>query len=396
MTQKTRTRRWCTLLVCVACAFVGVPPTSAQSVTDLIQDTVSTPRDTGGADAAPNNAGTDTETNPARPPSSGSTDAGDAGESGDFSFAPDGDLDLSEDLKNLNFGKLAADIWHFRVFTTGGETITVGKIVIAILVLLVGLWIAKRLARIARGRLGKVKRIDLNAAALLSRLLYYLLAVVVAFVALDIAGIPLTIFTVLGGAVAIGIGFGIQTLFNNLISSLIIMVERPIRLGDIVIVDEHEGKIEEIGNRCTRLRRSDGIDVLIPNSYFLEQPVTNWTLLDNDVRGKVAVGVAYGSDTELVRKLIMEATKEHKRIKDTPEPVVLFLEFGDNALHFEVWFWVTVFRPIELRTVESDLRFRIDALCREHEVVIAFPQRDVHLDTMSPLEVRVVEKPAND
>ncbi len=339
-------------------------------------------------DAPGDSAPIDAATQPATEDDASASDNS-AVSDGEFSLALDNELNLTEDIQNLEFGKLASDIWRFRVFTTGGEVITVGKIVIALLVLLIGLWIAKRVARIARGRLGKVRRIDLNAAALLSRLLFYLLAVVVAFVALDIAGIPLTIFTVLGGAIAIGIGFGIQSLFNNLISSLIIMVERPIRLGDIVIVDDHEGKIEDIGNRCTRLRRSDGIDVLIPNSYFLEQPVINWTLLDNDVRGKVAVGVAYGSDTELVRTLILDATQEHPEIKDAPEPVVLFQEFGDNALHFEVWFWVTVTRPLALRRVESDLRFRIDALCREHDVVIAFPQRDVHVDTLNPLQVEV-------
>ncbi len=304
--------------------------------------------------------------------------------------ALDNQLAITEDLKNLDFAKLAGDIWKFKVFDTGGEVITVGKMLIALLVLLVGLWLAKRLSQGARRRLGKLKKIDINAAAVLARLLYYLLALVVAFVALDIAGIPLTIFAVLGGAVAIGVGFGIQNLCNNLISSLILMVERPIRLGDIVVVGEHAGKIEDVGNRCTRLRRFDGVDVLIPNSYFLEQPVINWTLLDNDVRGKVSIGVAYGSDTQKVRQLILDATAEHSDIKNTPAPVVLFQEFGDNALTFEVWFWVTLDRPLKLKTTESDLRFRIDALCREQGVEISFPQRDVHLDTLKPLQIEMM------
>lgn len=308
----------------------------------------------------------------------------------EFAFAPSADIDLAEDLAALNFAKLATDIWNFQIFAVNGEAITVGKLVIALLVLLIGLWVAKRISRVFRLRLGRLKRIDLNAAAVLSRLLYYLLALLVAFVAMDLAGIPLTVFTVLGGAIAIGIGFGVQNLFNNLISSLILMVERPIRLGDIVVVDEHEGKIEDIGNRCTRLRRSDGVDILIPNSYFLEQAVINWTLLDNDVRGKVAVGVAYGSDTAMTRDLILKATHEHGRIKDSPEAVVLFQEFGDNSLNFEVWFWVTIRRPLELRQIESDLRFRIDGLFREAGIEIAFPQRDVHLDVVNPVKIQQI------
>jgi len=204
---------------------------------------------------------------------------------------------------------------------------------------------------------------------------------------------PITVFTVLGGAVAIGIGFGAQNLFNNLISSFIIMVERPIRIGDIIEVgDVDEGRVEEIGNRCTRVRRSDGMDVLIPNSHFLENPVVNWTLFDIHVRGSVEVGVAYGSDTKQVTDLIMACASDNPKVLGSPAPIVLFEDFGDNALAFRLMFWADITAPMQLRVICSELRYAIDASFREAEISISFPQRDVHLDTLKPLEVRMVEK----
>ena len=300
-------------------------------------------------------------------------------------------IEVASDLKNFDWLELLHDIWTAQLFHVGGTPIRLNQIVVALLVILIGLWLAKRLSgRIAR-RLGKHEKIDPNLAAAVQKVTFYFIAIVTFFIALPIAGIPMTIFTVLGSAAAIGIGFGAQNLFSNLISGLILMFERPIRLGDIVEVGEHTGKIENIGNRCTCLRRFDGIDVLVPNSSLLEDPVVNWTLRDKDIRGRVTVGVAYGSPVGTVRELIARAVEEHGNILEQPQPEVLFQDFGDNALGFEVFFWVVVNRPIDLRRIESDVRYKIDKLFREADISIAFPQRDLHLDTLRPLEVRMVD-----
>ncbi len=206
---------------------------------------------------------------------------------------------------------------------------------------------------------------------------------------MPIAGIPITIFTVLGGAVAIGIGFGAQNLFNNLISGLILMVERPIRIGDIVELAGAEGRVADIGNRCVRIRRSDGIDVLVPNSHFLEQDVVNWTLNDSDIRGSLSIGVAYGSDIKKVKELMLKAAKEHPKIIQNLEILVLFDDFGDNSLLFNLLFWTKVTRPMDLRRIQSEIRFTLDATFKEAGISISFPQRDVHLDTLTPLEIRL-------
>jgi small-conductance mechanosensitive channel len=279
-------------------------------------------------------------------------------------------------------------IWNAELFSASGSPIKLNQIVLALLIILIGVWVSKRISRLVQARLSRIQRIDSHAAGVIQSIVFNTLVVIIVLAAMPIAGIPTTIFTVLGGAVAIGVGFGAQNLFNNLISGLIIMIERPIRLGDIVEVGDHEGIIEAINNRCTYIRRSDGVDLLVPNSHFLEQPVVNWTLSDRDVRGSVSV--AYGSPTDLVAKLLRQCLDEHSKVHERPEPVVLFTEFGDNALVFEAYFWAKIAKPMDLKRIQSDIRFRFDELSREANIVIAFPQRDVHLDTLRPLEVRVL------
>ncbi|MEM8737876.1 MAG: mechanosensitive ion channel domain-containing protein [Planctomycetota bacterium] len=303
-------------------------------------------------------------------------------------------LSLREDLGRFNWLGAGRDIWYAELFHAGGNPIRLNQLVIALLVIAIGLWVSRQVAQRVGRRVSKVKRVDANFAAAIQKIVFYALCVVVFFTALPIAGIPMAIFTVLGGGVALGIGLGAQNLFNNLISGLILMFERPIRLGDIVVAGEQEGRVEDIGNRCTRIRRFDGIDVLVPNSSLLQQPVVNWTLKDANIRGSVTVGVAYGSPVEQVRDLIGKAAAEHPRILREPPPEVLFTDFADNTLNFEVYFWANVTRPLDLRRIQSDLRFHIDQLFHEAGIVIAFPQRDVHLDTLRPLEVRMLQSPA--
>lgn len=297
-----------------------------------------------------------------------------------------------ESLWDKPLPEIVRSIWEMQLFNAGDTAIHLNQIVIALLLVLVGFWVSRRIASTVGSRLIRFKRIDKNAAAAIQKIIFYTLVIVIVLVALPIAGIPITIFTVLGGAVAIGVGFGAQALFNNLISGLIIMTEQPIRLGDIVEVNDHQGRVESIGNRCTRIRRFDGIDVLVPNSHFLENPVVNWTLYDADIRGDVLVGVAYGSPTKQVCEIIERAVREQAKVKKEKEVNVLFEEFGDNALHFRVFFWTDIDRPMDMRHLQSDIRYRIDELCREMEITIAFPQRDVHLDSLKPVEVRLVDR----
>ena len=169
----------------------------------------------------------------------------------------------------------------------------------------------------------------------------------------------------------------------------IIMGERPISIGDLIELDGVVGKVEEIGARCTKVRTGENIHILVPNSGFLEKNITNWTLSDQKIRAHVSVGVVYGSPVEEVNALLIRAVSENPSVLKPPDPFVLFNDFGDNALIFAVHFWISIRRIIERRLIESTVRFRIDELFREAGIVIAFPQRDVHLDTQRPLEVTI-------
>lgn len=280
--------------------------------------------------------------------------------------------------------------WHAELFKAGDTSITLNQLIIALLVVAFGVALSRRVTLLVQSRLIRVQRIDTHAAQLIQKLMFWTLVGIVVLVALPIAGIPITIFTVLSGAVAIGVGLGTQNLFHNLISGLTIMLEKPIRIGDVVQVGDHTGRIETIGNRVTRIRRFDGIDVLIPNSHFLDAPVVNWTLVDDCVEGCVTVGVAYGSPTEQVAKLLQSAARAHPEVLKDREVLVLFKDFGADALTFAVEFWTRITEPDDLERVCSEVRFKIDALCREANICMAFPQRDVHLDSIRPLEVKLV------
>jgi small-conductance mechanosensitive channel len=201
----------------------------------------------------------------------------------------------------------------------------------------------------------------------------------------------------ISGAVAIGVGFGAQNIINNVISGWILMSERPVRIGDFIELDDtNRGVVETIGNRSTRIRRIDGVHMLVPNSQLLERTVVNWTLVDRKFRTSVRVGVVYGSPVRLMEELLQQAVRERKEVLTDPEPIVVFEDFGDNALIFDTFFWCESSGEKELRVIRSDIRFRIDELCRENDIVIAFPQRDVHLYAKTPIEVRTLAASASD
>ncbi|HEY5655522.1 MAG TPA: mechanosensitive ion channel domain-containing protein [Woeseiaceae bacterium] len=283
-------------------------------------------------------------------------------------------------------------IWRYPLVNLNdGGSIFVSQIVLVLFVLLLGYIAGKVADRLITRRLNATD-VGPDAVSAIRRIVYYSILLVVLMTALSLLRIPLTAFAFISGAVAIGVGFGAQNIINNFISGWILMLERPIRIGDFVEVDGAHGVIEKVGNRSTRIRRTDGVHILVPNSQLLEQKVVNWTLVDRDIRNTVRVGVAYGSPVRRVAELIRQAIDENESCKTEPAPVVIFEDFGDNALIFDAYFWSEVFSEKELRLIRSELRFRIEELFNEAGIVIAFPQRDVHLDSARPIEVRLLEK----
>lgn len=287
-------------------------------------------------------------------------------------------------------------IWNTPIFTVGDkESIEVGQLVLVLVVLVVGYLVSRLVESLIRRRLANT-HLKPDAAYALQRVSFYVLLVVVAMTAMSLLRIPLTAFAFISGAVAIGVGFGAQNIVNNFISSWILMSERPVRIDDFVEIDNSAGVVEMIGNRSTRIRRVDGVHMLVPNSQMLERIVVNWTLIDKRIRSMVRVGVAYGSPARKVAELIRQAVVENPNVLTDREPVVVFEDFGDNALIFDVYFWAELSSQREQRQIRSEVRFRIDELFRDNDIVIAFPQRDVRLGNLAPLEVRVLNDTRDD
>jgi len=266
-----------------------------------------------------------------------------------------------------------------------GDGITVLQIAFTLLTLLIGLWFARWSERKFSKRLEQ-RNVDAGVIQLLRRLFYILVILVLVFTALDLLSIPLTAFAFITGAIAIGVGFGAQNIINNFISGWILMGERPIRIGDQLELDDMLGTVETINTRFTRVRRIDGVRLMIPNSQLLENTVVNRTIVDRKIRSHVRVGVQYGSDVQKVKRLLDKISANNPDILEDPAPAVIFEDFGDSALIFDCFFWIEATKERTLRGVRSALRFEIDRVFKENDIVIAFPQRDIHVDGSLKLE----------
>ena len=266
-----------------------------------------------------------------------------------------------------------------------GPGLTVLQIVVALLTIIVGFWLARWSERKLSKRLER-RNVDAGVVQLIRRLFYILVIAVLTFTTLDLLGIPLAAFAFVTGAIAIGVGFGAQNIINNFISGWILMGERPIRVGDFLENGNSLGTVEVINTRYTRIRRLDGVRLMIPNSQFLENTVVNWTIVDRKLRSSVRVGVRYGSDTQKVKRLLDDILASNPDILDDPAPTVIFEDFGDSALIFDAYFWINSSSERSLRGVRSALRFEIDEVFKKHDIVIAYPQRDIHVDGSLKLE----------
>ncbi|HJV35579.1 mechanosensitive ion channel domain-containing protein, partial [Geomonas sp.] len=271
------------------------------------------------------------------------------------------------------------------------RSVTVGKLAEALLILLLGSWVIRRLKKLFHWLAMKRLRLSANDAQLYGRLFTYLLFIGVVISALIFVNIPLAFFAFFGGALAIGIGFGAQNLINNFISGLILMFDRTIRMGDIVEVDGHRGRVASIGMRSSSIKRFDGVEMLVPNSLFLQQNVINWTSSDKRVRYSIQVGVAYGSPTKETGQLILKAVEMQHEVLVDPTPYVVFENFGESSLLFIAYFWVELDPAVNTLVVFSDIRHRIGEMLAAAGISIPFPQHDLHLHAVKPIEVRVVD-----
>lgn len=296
-------------------------------------------------------------------------------------------------MQGNNFSEivqLLASIWTMSVIKVDGNSITIGNLLAGFLVMVFGYSLARNLSRRLAHDLLVRYFPDESSKTTAESLLFYVLLIVFLLMGLSFANFPMTVFTVAGGALAIGVGFGSQNIVNNFISGIILMIERPVKVGDYVEVDGVFGSIQRIGFRSTTVLAVGNRHLIVPNSSFLERNVLNWTLADRIVRVRVGVGVAYGSPTRKVEALLHEAIASTEQILAVPAPLVLFKEFGASSLDFEITFSVELKELRDMEWVSSSLRFAIDDRFRSAGIVISFPQRDVHLFSERPIEVKVV------
>jgi potassium efflux system protein len=259
-----------------------------------------------------------------------------------------------------------------------GTTLSLVQIFLLIALLIGVFWFSSRTKRFLFNRFLVNSGLDRALQYAIAQIVSNLVLVVGIFIVLENTGIHLGALTVFAGAVGVGVGFGLQNIASNFISGLVILAERPITIGDRVEVAGLAGQVELIRARSTVIRTNDNIAMIVPNTKFIDSPVTNWTYGDPRVRFRVPVGVAYGSDVNKVREALIAAGKTHPHVLHDPAPSVFLKQFGDSAIEFELVVWSSEMshRPSRFK---SDLNFAIEEKFREAGIEIPFPQRDLHI-----------------
>jgi small-conductance mechanosensitive channel len=237
-----------------------------------------------------------------------------------------------------------------------------------------------------------VSRTDIDptlASAMLRFLKFFLFGIGV-LVVLNTAGVNLSALTIFGGALGIGLGFGLQNIASNLVSGIILLMDRSIKQGDVVTVGDSYGWVVRLGARYVVVRTRDGVEKLIPNANLIASEITNWSHSDRAVRLHVKVGVSYNADPYKVRDLLLHVADNHPRVLKYPQPNVLFVNFGESSMDFEIRLWIN--DPQEgVENVRSAMRFEIWKIFKEHGIEIPFPQRELHIKSAPAPEHRSQE-----
>lgn len=293
-------------------------------------------------------------------------------------------------LQSINefFGPVAM-VWNHKLLTIAGIKLSLGNLIVALTMLLFATRLSRLVAKLIDRRLIQKFVPDRSSQVTYQTFAFYGCLAGFVTLSLAIAGIPLTVFTVFGGALAIGVGFGSQNIVNNFISGIILLVEKPIKVGDIVELDNIAGSVISIGTRSTQVKNAEGKIFVVPNSFFLEKSVLNWSFENPIVKTQVNFGVAYNSDVRLVENVCMDILLNTEGILQTPIPLVIFENFSESNLEFELHFWIDlslISSPGEMRSM---VRFKVDEKFKQHKIEMAFPQREVSLKIQKPLDVKV-------
>ena len=285
--------------------------------------------------------------------------------------------------------------WMFReIVSVGNVKVTFFLLIIAILIISIANRSSNIMTKYLLPTIYQRYNLDRGLQFTFDKIFHYSIMVLAILISLTTVGIDLSALTVFAGIIGVGIGFGLQNIASNFISGIILLFERPIKVGDRVIVNDVIGDVEKINMRATIIKTLDNEHIIVPNSYFLEEQVVNRSYSDPRLRLVIPVGVAYGSDVEQVRNLLLKVAEEEEIESDTvllePKPFVNFVGFGSSSLDFELFVWIT--NPDKVILIKSNLHFRIYKTLQEHEIEIPFPQQDLHLRSIDEEVVNVLKK----
>ena len=286
-------------------------------------------------------------------------------------------MHASEIVEAIQYGM------HYRLFEINKTAITLSSLIMFFAVIFVFALISKLLRRIATSQIFARLVVDEATQYTLNRISHYVIMIIGALVAFQFIGIDLTGLAVILGFLSVGIGFGLQNITSNFVAGLILLFERPIKVGDRVTVGDQEGDVMEIKMRSTTIRTLNNIAVIVPNSNFISSTVVNWSYGDRRVRLEIEVGVSYGSDLEKVLRVLKEVGDEHPEVLKNPLTEVLHAGFGDSAWNMKLRVWIA--EPKRHPQISSELHCGIVRKFRENGIEIPFPQRD--LNVRSPLPV---------
>jgi small-conductance mechanosensitive channel len=277
----------------------------------------------------------------------------------------------------------AGHLLHYKLFEINRTPVTLSSIVMFIVVITTFYFISRLIQNLLRNKVLTHFRIDKGTQFTMSRISHYLVMIIGLIVAFQFIGIDLSGLAVIVGLLSVGIGFGLQNITSNFIAGVILLFERPIKIGDRVTVGHTEGDIIAINMRSTTIRSLNNIAIIVPNSEFISTQVINWSYGDPKVRLVVQVGVSYNSDLDLVVRALREVADESPHVLKTPESDVLLSGFGDSAWNMELRVWLP--DPYRYYSIRSEMNCAIVRKFRERGIEIPFPQRD--LNVRSPLPV---------
>ena len=253
--------------------------------------------------------------------------------------------------------------------------VTISSIFIVVLIFLVARLISWGITQLLLYSYYRRSDIDAGRRFAINQLITYVIYVIAIFVTIDNIGVELTVLWGGIAALLVGVGLGLQDVFRDLVSGIILLSDRSVKVHDIVKIDDRVGEVYKIGLRTSLVLTQEETMLMVPNSQLISNKVSNWTHQNRRVRFVLTVGVAYGSDPELVRELLIKSATEHIQVLKVPKPFVRFNDFGNSALIFQLFFWSNNLMAID--DTKSELRFAINQAFTEHGIVIPFPQRDV-------------------